>query len=140
MLAAGKGAAAARGLDFNKYVATLIVEDTTDARAASMAAAQKFIDAPGRPGTRRDPAVDDYGMPIAAVARHRGELMAHPVYDGPYARAAALVHTLGRCHWLAASNLPAREALGFLLTVGRVPSSSASNATGCRRRRPWGVA
>ncbi|MFI6090675.1 hypothetical protein [Streptomyces sp. NPDC051218] len=44
VLAAGKGAAAARGLDFNKYVAALIVEDTTGARAAGMAAAQKFID------------------------------------------------------------------------------------------------
>lgn len=44
VLAAGKDAAAARGLDFNKYVATLIVEDTTGARAAGMAAAQRLID------------------------------------------------------------------------------------------------
>ncbi|MER6075047.1 fic family toxin-antitoxin system, toxin component [Streptomyces sp. NPDC001817] len=29
----------------------------------------------------RDPAADDYGVPIAAVARHRGELLEHPVYD-----------------------------------------------------------
>ncbi|MGW8954707.1 fic family toxin-antitoxin system, toxin component [Streptomyces sp. NPDC055709] len=53
----------------------------------------------------RDPAADDYGIPIAAVARHRGELLETPVYDGPYARAAALVHTLGRCCWLERSNL-----------------------------------
>ncbi|MCZ4603545.1 hypothetical protein O3S80_07095 [Streptomyces sp. Lzd4kr] len=44
VLAAGKGAAAARGLDFNKYVEQLIIEDTTGVRAAGMAAAQRFID------------------------------------------------------------------------------------------------
>lgn len=48
----------------------------------------------------RDPAADDYGVAIAAVARHRGELLDTPVYDGVFARAAALVHTLGRCRWL----------------------------------------
>lgn len=53
----------------------------------------------------RDPAADDYGVAIAAVARHRGELLDTPVYNGPYARAAALVHTLGRCRWLERSNL-----------------------------------
>ncbi|WP_406410396.1 fic family toxin-antitoxin system, toxin component [Streptomyces sp. NBC_01614] len=52
-----------------------------------------------------DPAADDYGVPIAAVARHRGEMLDTPVYDGVYARAAALVHTLGRCRWLERSNL-----------------------------------
>ncbi|MFJ3582769.1 hypothetical protein ACIPPS_11125 [Streptomyces sp. NPDC090127] len=43
MLAAGKDAAA-RGLDFNRYVERLIAEDTTCARAAGMAAAQRLID------------------------------------------------------------------------------------------------
>ncbi|GAA2330922.1 hypothetical protein GCM10010246_12460 [Streptomyces cuspidosporus] len=33
------------------------------------------------------------------------ELLEQPVYGGPYARAAALVHTLGRCRWLKRSNL-----------------------------------
>ena len=47
VLAAGKDAAAARGLDFNKYVERLIAEDTTGARAAGMAAAQRLIDAHG---------------------------------------------------------------------------------------------
>ncbi|WP_330301698.1 MULTISPECIES: hypothetical protein [unclassified Streptomyces] len=47
VLAAGKDAAAARGLDFNRYVERLIVEDTTGARAAGMAAAQRFIDQHG---------------------------------------------------------------------------------------------
>ncbi|MEV5282414.1 hypothetical protein [Streptomyces sp. NPDC051994] len=44
VLAAGKDAAAARGLDFNKYVEILITEDTTGARAAGMAAAQRLIE------------------------------------------------------------------------------------------------
>ncbi|WP_328884994.1 hypothetical protein [Streptomyces sp. NBC_00316] len=47
VLAAGKDAAAARGLDFNQYVQRLIAEDTTGARAAGMAAAQRLIDAHG---------------------------------------------------------------------------------------------
>jgi hypothetical protein len=47
LLAAGKDAAAARGLDFNKYVERLISEDTSGARAAGMAAAQRLIDAHG---------------------------------------------------------------------------------------------
>jgi hypothetical protein len=47
VLAAGKEAAAARGLDFNRYVEVLIVEDTTGARAAGMAAAQRVIDQHG---------------------------------------------------------------------------------------------
>ena len=51
-----------------------------------------------------DPAPDDYGVPVSAVARHRAELFEQPVYGGPYARAAALVHTaLGRCRWLERS-------------------------------------
>lgn len=44
ILAAGKDAAAARGLDFTKYVERLIAEDTTGARAAGMVAAQHLID------------------------------------------------------------------------------------------------
>ena len=47
VLAAGKDAAAARGLDFNRYVERLIIEDTTGARAAGMAAAQRLIDQHG---------------------------------------------------------------------------------------------
>ncbi|MEU5397364.1 hypothetical protein [Streptomyces tibetensis] len=47
VLAAGKAAAAARRLDFNKYVERLIVEDTTGARAAGMAAAQRLIEEHG---------------------------------------------------------------------------------------------
>ncbi|MEU4499241.1 hypothetical protein AB0F96_38790 [Streptomyces sp. NPDC023998] len=47
VLAAGKDAAAARGLDFNRYVERLIAEDTSGARAAGMAAAQRLIDTHG---------------------------------------------------------------------------------------------
>ncbi|MFJ8944966.1 fic family toxin-antitoxin system, toxin component [Streptomyces sp. NPDC102395] len=61
-----------------------------------------------------DPAPDDYGVPVSAVARHRAELFEHPVYDGPYARAAALVHTLGRCRWLERSNMAVAAASGVI--------------------------
>jgi hypothetical protein len=47
VLEAGKAAARARRLDFNRYVERLIIEDTTGARAAGMAAAQRLIDAHG---------------------------------------------------------------------------------------------
>ncbi|WP_245790249.1 hypothetical protein [Streptomyces monashensis] len=47
VLEAGKAAAAARRLDFNKYVERLIIEDTTGARAAGMAATRRLIDEHG---------------------------------------------------------------------------------------------
>lgn len=67
-----------------------------------------------------DPAPDDYGVPIAGVARHRAELFEQPVYEGSYAKAAALVHTLGRCRWLERSNLAVAAATGvmYLEAVG----------------------
>lgn len=61
-----------------------------------------------------DPAPDDYGVPIAACARHQAALLDQPVYDGPYARAAALVHTLGCCRWLERSNLAVAAATGVM--------------------------
>ncbi|MEU9413249.1 fic family toxin-antitoxin system, toxin component [Streptomyces sp. NPDC048281] len=70
----------------------------------------------------RDPGVDDYGVPLAAVARHRGEFFDRPVYDGPYARAAALVHTLGRCRWLERSNLTVACAAAVMyLAASNIP-------------------
>jgi hypothetical protein len=70
----------------------------------------------------RDPAADDYGVPIAAVARHRGELLDTPVYDGAYSRAAALVHTLGRCRWLERSNLTVACAAAVMyLEASNIP-------------------
>lgn len=61
-----------------------------------------------------DPAPDDYGVPVAAVARHRAELFEQPIYEGPYSKAAALVHTLARCHWLERSNLAVAAATGVM--------------------------
>ncbi|MFJ7305222.1 fic family toxin-antitoxin system, toxin component [Streptomyces sp. NPDC099088] len=61
-----------------------------------------------------DPAPDDYGVPVSAVARHRAELFEQAVYDGPYAKAAALIHTLGRCRWLERSNLAVAAASGVM--------------------------
>ncbi|MET7597779.1 MULTISPECIES: fic family toxin-antitoxin system, toxin component [unclassified Streptomyces] len=61
-----------------------------------------------------DPAPDDYGVPVAAIARHRAELLEQPVYHGPYAKAGALVHTLGRCRWLERSNMAVAAASGVM--------------------------
>jgi hypothetical protein len=61
-----------------------------------------------------NPAPDDYGVPVSAVARHRAELFQQPVYDGPYAKAAALVHTLGRYRWLEHSNMAVAAASGVM--------------------------
>ncbi|MDT0469241.1 fic family toxin-antitoxin system, toxin component [Streptomyces gibsoniae] len=61
-----------------------------------------------------DPAPEDYGVPVAAVACHRAELLETPVYDGPFARAAALVHILGRCRWLERSNMAVAAAMSVM--------------------------
>ncbi|OEJ21591.1 fic family toxin-antitoxin system, toxin component [Streptomyces agglomeratus] len=72
---------------------------------------------------QRDPAPDDLGVPLAAVARHRAELLEQPVYGGPYARAAALVHTLGRCRWLEGSNLTVACAVAVMyLNASGIPT------------------
>ncbi|MEU9190683.1 fic family toxin-antitoxin system, toxin component [Streptomyces sp. NPDC048484] len=74
----------------------------------------------------REPAVDDHGVPIAAVARHHGELPDTPVYDGPYFRAAALAHNLVRCRWLARSNLAVACAVAVMyLEASNVPVISS---------------
>ncbi|MBZ9643174.1 fic family toxin-antitoxin system, toxin component [Streptomyces sp. PSKA30] len=81
-----------------------------------------------------DPAPDDYGVPAGAVARHRAEFFEQPVYDGPYARAAALVHTLGRCRWLERSNLAVAAATGvmYLEAVGIAVKPTREDATALR--------
>lgn len=53
-------------------------------------------------------------MPVAAVACHQAELLEQPVYDGPYARAAALVRILGCCRWLERSNMAVAAATGVM--------------------------
>lgn len=80
-----------------------------------------ILEAAERAG-KHDPAPDDLGVPLAAVARHRAELLEQPVYGGPYARAAALVHTLGRCRWLEHSNLTVTCAVAVMyLTASGIP-------------------
>ncbi|MFE0103373.1 fic family toxin-antitoxin system, toxin component [Streptomyces sp. NPDC059009] len=61
-----------------------------------------------------DPAPDDLGVPVAACARHQAELLETPVYGSAYLRAAALVHTLGRCRWLERSHLTVAAASGVM--------------------------
>ncbi|MEV6116309.1 fic family toxin-antitoxin system, toxin component [Streptomyces sp. NPDC052109] len=73
-----------------------------------------------------DPAPEDYGVPLSAVARHRGELFEEPIYSGPYAKAAALVHTLGRCRWLERSNMAVAAATGVMyLEAAGIPVKPA---------------
>ncbi|MEW1904527.1 MULTISPECIES: fic family toxin-antitoxin system, toxin component [unclassified Streptomyces] len=73
-----------------------------------------------------DPAPEDYGVPVAAVAAHRAELLDRPVYDSPYARAAALVHVLGRCRWLERSNMAVAAATGVMyLEASGIPVKPA---------------
>lgn len=52
-----------------------------------------------------DPQVIDYGVPIAADARHRAELLDHEVYPEPHHKAAALLCELARNPSLEARNL-----------------------------------
>ena len=58
-----------------------------------------------------DPAPIDYGVPIAAVERHRSVLTGQEIYHGPFVRAAALAHTLARLRWLERSNLAVAVAV-----------------------------
>ncbi|MEV6175424.1 fic family toxin-antitoxin system, toxin component [Streptomyces sp. NPDC051954] len=81
-----------------------------------------------------DPAPDDYGVPVAAVACHKAELLDQPIYDGPYARAAALVHVLGRCRWLERSNMAVAAATGvmYLEASGYPVKPTREDATALR--------
>lgn len=80
-------------------------EDAADASGRARRVMELHIDVPwilqvAELAGADDPAPDDYGVPVAAVTRYRAELFEQPVYDGPYAKAAALVDNLGRCRWL----------------------------------------
>lgn len=76
----------------------------------------EVVERAGRPS----PALSDLSVPIAAVERHRAQLLAQPVNGDPFTRAAALVHTLGRCRWLERSNLTVACAVGvmYLSAIG----------------------
>jgi len=52
-----------------------------------------------------DPQVVDYGVPIAAEARHRAEILGQEVYPGPHHKAAALLCELARQPSLEVRNL-----------------------------------
>lgn len=67
-----------------------------------------------------DPAIDDFGVPLAAVERCHAVLVGQDVYQGAYARAAALAHTLGRLRWLERSNVRVAVAVAhaYLITAG----------------------
>jgi prophage maintenance system killer protein len=69
---------------------------------------------------QNDPAIDDYGVAVAAVERHRAVLVGQDVYQGVYSKAAALAHTLGRMKWLERSNLRVAVAVAhaYLVTAG----------------------
>lgn len=54
--------------------------------------------------TPGDPRVTDYGALVAAVARHQADIFDVPVYDTPYARAAALLQLLLHVPALERSN------------------------------------
>ncbi|MGW9211276.1 fic family toxin-antitoxin system, toxin component [Embleya sp. NPDC055664] len=69
----------------------------------------------------QDPSPDDFGVPLAAVERHKAVLFDRDVYDGVHARAAALAHTLGRLNWLERSNMTVAVAVAvaYLQASGR---------------------
>lgn len=68
-----------------------------------------------------DPAPEDFGVPMAAVARHQALLLDQEVYPGTVTRAAALAHTLGRLRWLEHSNMTVAVAVtvAYLQAAGR---------------------
>ncbi|MCG8970133.1 MULTISPECIES: fic family toxin-antitoxin system, toxin component [Streptomyces] len=67
--------------------------------------------------TPGDPQVTDWGALVAAVARHRAEVFDVPVYDGPYARAAALLQLLIHVPALERSNALFASAVAYAYLV-----------------------
>ncbi|MFJ8543714.1 fic family toxin-antitoxin system, toxin component [Streptomyces sp. NPDC093586] len=67
--------------------------------------------------TPGDPQVTDWGALVAAVARHRAEIFDVPVYDGPYARAAALLQLLIHVPALERSNALFASAVAYAYLV-----------------------
>ncbi|MEE1670040.1 fic family toxin-antitoxin system, toxin component [Streptomyces sp. WAC07094] len=70
--------------------------------------------------TPGDPQVTDWGALVAAVSRHDAEIFGVPVYDGPYARAAALLQLLLHVPALERSNalFASAVAYGYLVASG----------------------
>ncbi|MFF0461331.1 fic family toxin-antitoxin system, toxin component [Streptomyces mexicanus] len=67
--------------------------------------------------TPGDPQVTDWGALVAAVARHRAEIFDVPVYDTPYARAAALLQLLVHVPALERSNALFASAVAYAYLV-----------------------
>jgi len=67
--------------------------------------------------TPGDPQVTDWGALVAAVARHRAEIFDTPVYDTPYARAAALLQLLIHVPALERSNALFASAVAYAYLV-----------------------
>ncbi|MDT0393412.1 MULTISPECIES: hypothetical protein [Streptomyces] len=67
--------------------------------------------------TPGDPQVTDWGALVAAVARHEAEIFDVPVYDGPYARAAALLQLLIHVPALERSNALFASAVAYAYLV-----------------------
>ncbi|GGQ21269.1 fic family toxin-antitoxin system, toxin component [Streptomyces mutabilis] len=67
--------------------------------------------------TPGDPQVTDWGALVAAVARHRAEILDTPVYDGPHARAAALLQLLIHVPALERSNALFASAVAYAYLV-----------------------
>ncbi|MER6526486.1 fic family toxin-antitoxin system, toxin component [Streptomyces sp. NPDC001508] len=67
--------------------------------------------------TPGDPQVTDWGALVAAVARHRAEIFDIPVYEGPHARAAALLQLLIHVPALERSNALFASAVAYAYLV-----------------------
>ncbi|GLX51033.1 hypothetical protein Shyhy01_39830 [Streptomyces hygroscopicus subsp. hygroscopicus] len=67
--------------------------------------------------TPGDPQVTDWGALIAAVARHRAEIFGVPVYETPYARAAALLQLLIHVPALERSNALFASAVAYAYLI-----------------------
>lgn len=82
-----------------------------------------------------DPQVIDYGVPVAAEARHRAEILDQEVYPEPHHKAAALLCELARnpslelrnllyaatvtAAYLSACGMPVRPGLDTVLPLAR---------------------
>ncbi|MFB7500470.1 fic family toxin-antitoxin system, toxin component [Streptomyces sp. NPDC056161] len=107
--------------------------------------------------TPGDPQVTDWGALVAAVERHRAEIFGIPVYEGPHARAAALLQQLIHIPALERSNALFASAVAYAYLVASglrvatapeqvrdlarlVKSGQASVADIARELRQWTTA
>ncbi|MEU9630321.1 fic family toxin-antitoxin system, toxin component [Streptomyces luteogriseus] len=72
---------------------------------------------PAEHHTPGDPQVTDWGALVAGVARHQAAIFDVPVYDSPYARAAALLQLLLYVPALERSNALFASAVAYAYLV-----------------------